>query len=82
MKTTFYFNTGVKFSDYPFLSVGQIQRGGTKQIPFECDNIPEKATFAFACDNPQIPGFERYIVAPIVSEGLLSKFAYFNKPTN
>jgi len=80
MKRTFYFNTGVKFADYPYLYGQQVERGGTKQIPFECENIPDGATFKFACDNPNLEGYEGCIIAPIVGGGLLSKYAYFTQP--
>lgn len=62
---TFYFNTGVK-AEIPTnkrhrpdakpvpLCDGQVWRNGTKQIPFDCENVPEGATFSFACDNPNL----------------------------
>ena len=80
---TFYFNTGVRPESGSPLFGRQVWRGGTKQIPFTCDNVPGSATFLFACDNPSLP--ESKIPGVIVREitdsekpgGLISKFAYF-----
>lgn len=88
---TFYFNTGVKPIDASWrphhsgtreipLSKGQVWRNGTKQIIFQCENVPEGATFKFACDIPDLPEAKNMIVREIVSEGMLSKYAYFSKP--
>jgi len=80
---TFFFNTGVvPFHNPPVkLSEGQVWRDGTKQIPFDCDNVPENAVFMFACDNPDLqeykdPG-ETVIVRLIHNSTLCSKYAYF-----
>lgn len=79
--STFYFNTGVK---PPSVMYGkQVWKGGTKQIPFECD-VPEDYRFMFACDNPDLPegNSEYWEVAKIKPEegGMLSEYAYFMKP--
>lgn len=84
MFKTFYFNTGV--NQYGFnsgkLSRGQIWRNGTKQIPFDCADVPERAVFLFACDNPDLKkGQEGFIVREILNSALLSKFAYFSSLT-
>lgn len=73
----FYFNTGVKYMDYPYLSNGQVVKGGLKQIPFECENVPEGARFSFASDNPNLHPEAGYIVREIKNSSLLSKYAYF-----
>lgn len=78
-KKTFYFNTGVKYCNYPYLCEGQIERGGTKQIPFDCEDVPEGATFQFACDNPDLHPEAGYIVREIHNSALHSKYAYFSK---
>lgn len=81
--TTFYFNTGVTpfgHSNPPMtLSEGQVWRGGTKQIPFDCDDVPENASFMFACDNPELreSKYEGVIVREIHNSTLCSKYAYF-----
>ena len=78
MTRTFYFNTGVRpYIHVPTvkLSEGQVLRGGTVQIPFDCEDVPENAEFKFGCDDPNIRG--GYLVRPILNSALLSKFAYF-----
>jgi len=85
---TFYFNTGVKpgipanemhrKDALPVaLGKGQVWRNGTKQIPFDCEDVPTNAKFQLACDNPALPGYENYIVREIHNSTLLSKYAYF-----
>lgn len=43
-RKTFYFATGVNTAIYP---------NSPGNIPFDCDNVPERAKFEFACDSPQ-----------------------------
>jgi hypothetical protein len=79
---TFYFNTGVqpyKHNPPVKLSPGHIMKGGTMQIPFDCDNVPDRAQFMFACDNPDLKEseYENVIVREIFNSALLSKYAYF-----
>lgn len=70
---TFYFNTGVKPGINAYLD-----KMGT-QIPFDCENVPEGATFKFACDNPNIKNeSSNYIVREIKNSRLASKYAYFS----
>jgi hypothetical protein len=79
MTKTFYFNTGVRpYIHNPPVKVGpgQIIKGGTLQIPFDCEDVPENAFFKFGCDDPNIRG--GYLVRPILNSTLLSKFAYFS----
>lgn len=78
---TFYFNTGVNAYLYPAKpKFGQVNRGGTVQIPFECHDVPEGSTFKFACDNPELENNNpRTIVREInPGSGLYSKYAYFS----
>ena len=79
---TFYFNTGVR----PFihnppvkLSAGQIMKGGTMQIPFDCEDVPEGAIFKFACENKDLreSKYPNYIVREIHNSTLIAKYAYF-----
>jgi hypothetical protein len=79
MKRTFYFNTGVTPANSPILFGNQIWRGGTKQIPFVCENVPENAIFKFACDNSDLKESksENFIVREILESDLCSKYAYF-----
>ena len=52
---TFYFNTGVKYSDYPTLYGKQIVMGNSKVIPFDVsDDIPDNVSLMFLCDNPEL----------------------------
>jgi hypothetical protein len=74
---TFYFNTGVTLCNTEGLSAGQIWRNGTKQIPFDCEDVPDNATFLFACDNSE-PNSEDVIVRLIHKSTLVSKYAHFN----
>jgi hypothetical protein len=85
---TFYFNTGVKpgipsnerhikgAKPVP-LCDGQVWLNVTKQIPFDCDNVPEGATFQFGCDNPNLYPESSYIVREMHNTTMLSKYAYF-----
>lgn len=79
---TFYFNTGVSQRMYGYVPLceGQIWMGGTKQIPFDCYNVPEGATFEFACDYPDLPESQTCIVREIHNSTLISKYAYFTNP--
>lgn len=85
MKQTFYFNTGVRpesVSNFPYeyhRNVGNIIRG-TLLIPFDCDNVPDGSTFAFACDDPSLEPEAGYIVREITGGNIISKYAYFNSP--
>ena len=81
---TFYFDTGVqpyKHNPPVKLSKGQFMRGGTMQIPFDCENVPENATFLYACDDPDSSRDKSLIVREIHNSGLCSKFAVFRDNT-
>jgi len=54
MKTTFYFNTGVRpYEHTPPVPIMKwmVLRGGVIQIPFECEDVPDGAIFKFASSN-------------------------------
>lgn len=75
---TFYFNTGVNPYLYPPIAkFGQVNRGGTVQIPFDCENVPENSTFLFACDDENASADENTICREIHNSGLISKYAFF-----
>ncbi len=78
---TFYFNTGVKpYGHNPPLKLtsGEVIKGGTVQIPFDCE-APLNATLLFLCDDdqrheascPNIKVFE------VTNTAMVSKYAYF-----
>lgn len=75
---TFYFNTGVKYSSFPYLFTGQVLSGDAKVIPFDCENVPEGAVFVFGCDDPNLRPDAGYIVREIHNSSLRSKYAYFS----
>ncbi len=82
MKRTFYFNTGVTPANNPNLWGRQVWKGGTKQIPFTCEDVPENAIFKFACSNPNLPESksENFLVRKILDcgeDGMMSEYAYF-----
>lgn len=53
-----------------------------ESISFDCEDVPEKAEFAFACDSPNIKKDDlRFIVREIHNSRLLSKYAYFKIST-
>ena len=75
---TFYFNTGVKpwntnAKDALFIK-------DEMNIPFDCEDVPEGASFAFACDDPNLYPESNYIVRHMFNTTMLSKYAYFNPP--
>lgn len=76
---TFYFNTGVKPENRNGLCPGQVWRGGTMQMPFDCEDVPDNASFQFACDHTP-PGDEHLLRREIHNTALLSKYAFFRLP--
>jgi hypothetical protein len=77
---TFYFNTGVKYSDYPTLYGAAVVRNGVKVIPFDVDDsVPDNAVLMSMCDNPELPEskLQNVIVVPVFNTDMISKFAYF-----
>lgn len=82
MRRTFYFNTGVRpWEHSPPVKVmpGNVVRGGTLQIPFECDDVPENAIFQFACDNTP-DGREHLLKREMHNTNMVSRFAFFLVP--
>lgn len=80
----FYFDTGVRpnhFATPPIIArEGQVVKGGTIQIPFECDDVPIGSTFLYACDG-QKEEINGIIKREIKNSVLISKFAYFRLPS-
>ena len=81
MTKEFLFDTGVKYSDYPYLSKGQTLNsvGTTKKVVFYCSNVPDNAIFKYAANSPDL---DPNLLCVPIEEGsyLLSKFAYFQVP--
>jgi hypothetical protein len=84
----FYFNTGVRpetvFNPpFPYeyhKKIGNVIRG-TLLIPFDCNDVPENATFKCAASNPNLyDNIPNIIVRKIVGGNLLSEYAYFILP--
>jgi hypothetical protein len=86
----FYFNTGVR----PTLREGseiisiklfrdQVWKGGTKQIPFECE-APEGSVLMFCCDIPDLPEskIDGVIVCEIFNSSIISKYAYMKEKSH
>lgn len=74
---TFYFNTGVKVHNNPTGPIGgTLSTNGVWIIPFDCDDVPDNATFVYACDS-STPLTKNTIVRKIHNSGLLSKYAHF-----
>ena len=78
---TFYFNTGVRVYTHhsPPIHVAKGNRvdgNGVLKIPFNCEDVPNNATFKFACDSTP-PGSEHLLKREIHNSNLLSKFAFF-----
>ena len=84
----FLFNTGVKVYQMEYDDKGKPKYyaatdkiiNGERHIPFECEDVPDGATFKFACNNPNLPEANYMIVRKIISGGLLSEYAYFTNP--
>ena len=74
---TFYFNTGVRPESGAKLQDGQVWLNGTKQIPFDCKDVPEDSTFLCACDKENLYTQENVIMREIYNSTIISKFAYF-----
>ncbi len=85
MKTTHYFNTGVRPHSVTNwrLSKGHVVKGGTEQVPFECEDVPERATLMFLCDSPDLreSKLDNVIVREVLpGSAMLSRYAYFRTP--
>jgi hypothetical protein len=79
MTRTFYFNTGVRPENNPHLMEGEAWRGGVKQIPFDCEDVPEGAELMFLCDDPNLreAKYPNVIVRPVSNTKMISRYAYF-----
>lgn len=76
---TFYFNTGVKPENRTHLCKGQVWRGGTMQMPFDCEKVPDNAIFQFSCDHTP-PGDEHLLRREMHNTTMVSKYAFFKLP--
>jgi hypothetical protein len=77
---TFYFNTGVRPENCDGKLWGkQVWRGGVKQIPYDCENVPAGAVEMFLCDDPNLPDAEldNVIVRKVHNSDMISDYAYF-----
>ena len=75
---TFYFNTGVQsYMVILPLMKGHIIKGGTMQIPFDCDDVPNKATFLYAQDTPPEIQHPNIIFREMHNTAMVSKYAFF-----
>lgn len=82
MEKEFYFNTGVRCYSFtpPVPCNGEYEcmsSNGVKLIRFYCKDVPEKASFLYACNNPNLATADNIIVREIIRGGLCSKYAYF-----
>lgn len=59
---TFFFNTGVKIWVNSSISGGIDSGNGTVVIPFDCEDVPENATFKYACDNKTNKAMKEYFL--------------------
>ena len=76
---TFYFDTGVKpYNHTPPVPImpGNVVRG-TLQIPFDCEDVPDKAVFLYACDAENASLDKNVICREMKNTNMCSKFAYF-----
>jgi len=88
---TFYFNTGVNPAnvhnpEFPYeyhKRVGNVIRNGVLQIPFDCENVPENATFKFLTSNPELDEAKNpeIIVRKVLNSSMASEYAYFIVPS-
>jgi len=92
-RRTFYFNTGVrpgipaneahmKGAKPVPLMPGQVWLNGTKQIPYDCEDVPDGAVPTFFADSPDLHPHSGYIVRELHNTAMISKYAYFLKPLN
>lgn len=84
----FLFNTGVNVYKMEYADKGKPKYydptdeiiNGVRHIPFYCNDVPEGATFVFACDYLDHPDAKNMIVREIVAGNIISKYAFFKKP--
>lgn len=80
MIKTFYFNTGVRLYNSSYMGPGDIRNhAGERMIPFDCEDVPDGATFAFGAQVDNLNPDSNYIVRPMFNTTMGSKFAYFIK---
>lgn len=84
--TRFYFNTGVRpenVTNFPYeyhRKIGNVIRG-TLCIAFDCNDVPENASFMNGYDNPNLyDNVPNVIVREVIGGNMVSKYAYFSLP--
>jgi len=82
----FLFQTGVQVykltnPTYRHREGNLVQPNGVLAIPFFCEDVPENATFVYACDHV-IPGDEHLLKREIHNSNMISKYAFFKVPQN
>lgn len=83
MKTTFYFNTGVRAYNSTYMEPNDIRNEhGERLIPFDCENVPEGCVLVHLCDKPTQSEKENCIVRETFNTTLSSIYAVFTMPTN
>ena len=80
MTKTFWFNSGVKPWNSSYLAPGDKYINNENHIPFDCDDVPDGATFAFGAQVDNLEGYENYIVRKMKNTTMGSEYAYFKPP--
>jgi len=62
------------------MPVDSLDSNGVRLIPFECERVPERSTFLYACDGED-PLSSDLIRREIHNSNLLSKYAVFRLPS-
>jgi hypothetical protein len=56
---------------------GNVIRGGTLQIPFDCEGVPDGAAFLYAGDTIK-PGLDKSVIyREMKNTNMVSKYAFF-----
>ena len=79
MIKTMYFDTGVKpWSGSPLYG-NQVWRNGTKQIPFDVEDVPDNAVLMWIAPVPDMKEAEypNVIVRKIFNTSIVNEYAYF-----
>lgn len=78
MMKTFYFNSGVKPWNCSGLKPGEKFINNEKHEPFDCEDVPDNATFLYMCNNPELElNNNSIIVREAFNTRMASKYAYF-----
>jgi len=84
---TFLFNTGVRVYEMEYADKGKQKYyaptdkiiNGQRNIPFDCEDVPEGYTFEFASPYDNVPTYGDYIKREMFNTTMCSKWAYFKK---